>query len=138
MCLGRNWIFFHFFRSLYDKVGLSNFVPYFLKVSIFETSLVISNITKFLSECMPRRKETINWNFCKFRILKFTIKGFWICSCIWKQLHRNIVEFGLGLFNRMNLLQWRWIAVLQLSGTVHKIWIIKIRFVTQVNVIYLC
>ena len=74
-------------------------------------------------------KKTIYWNFCELRILKFTIKGFWICGFIWKRLNRHIVELRLGLWNRRNLFQWRGIVVLRLSDAIYKIWIVKIRFV---------
>ena len=42
----------HIFRPLFDKGGLSNFVPYFLKVSIFRASLELFKTTQnfYLSE----------------------------------------------------------------------------------------
>ena len=82
---------------------------------------------------LPKKKETIDWNFCELRILKFTIKGFWICNFIWKRLHRNIVGLRLGLFNRIKLFQCRWIVILRLIKTVYKIWIVKIHWKKNFN-----
>ena len=107
--------------------GLPTF--HYHPVSISQTPLQLYPSITILF--LPRKNETIDWNFCELRILKFTVKAFWICNFIWKQLHQNIVELRLWLFNRINLFQWRWIVVLRLSDTVHEIWIVKIRFVNR-------
>ena len=73
-------------RICSDSFGLLPEIKAEKTSSNFSLYLSTLNLCTLRVHYKPRKKETIDWNFCELRILKFTIEGFWICSFILKTI----------------------------------------------------